>query len=152
MGFLWFKKSCLRPPRGAPRGGPWGSGKTPKFFSVSNSLFVTQAALNRAPTCPISCKKSNFNFGPRGPRVQPHYPGPEGPKSKIDPKTFENIQKEGYMPILRSLGQKTKKLGLNMLSRRFGRWTFSILQCTLLSIAKMTTKNFNFTMHTALIR
>ena len=36
-------------PKG-PRGGPRGSGRTQKFFSVSNSLFVTQAALNRVPT------------------------------------------------------------------------------------------------------
>ena len=29
---------------------------------------------------------------------------------------------------------------------------FSILQCTLLSLAKMMTKNFNFTVHTALMK
>ena len=124
MGFLCFKKSCYGPPRGDPLGWPWGSGGTPKIFSVSNSWFVTQAAPNRVPTCPILSKIANFSFGLRGPRGLPQYPGPEDPKPKIDLKSFENIKKEAYMPILSSLSQKTKKLGLNMLARRFRRWTF----------------------------
>ena len=74
----------------------------------------------------ISSKIANFNFGPRGPLGLPHYPGPEDPKSKIDFKTFENIKKEGFMPNLSSLSQKTKKLGRNVLSGRFRRWTFQI--------------------------
>ena len=85
---------------------------------------MTQAAPNRVPTCPILSKIANFSFGLRGPRGLPQYLGPEDSKPKIDLKSFETIKKEAYMPILSSLSQKTKKLGLNMLARRFRRWTF----------------------------
>ena len=57
----------------------------------------------------------------------PCFLDPKDPKPKIDLKTFNNIKREGLMSSLRSLSQKTKKLGLNVFARRFGRWKIAII-------------------------
>ena len=51
----------------------------------------------------------------------------EDSKPKINHKTLNHMKKQDFMPNLRSLSQKTKKLGLNMFARRFGRWKIAII-------------------------